>query len=754
MSTSRLNINPSGVLEGCSNPGRDLLIPEGVTAIADWAFYGCTGLARVVIPGSVTRIGGSSFYGCTALTSVTISEGVKEIGDSAFWHCASLSSVAIPKSVTSIGGEAFSSCASLTSVTIPKGVAEIAYRTFSGCTGLTSVTISEGVKSIGRSAFSGCGALTSVDIPESVTEIGGWAFYDCASLTSVLLSEGLEKIGERAFSGCVGLTSVSIPVSVGSISNQTFSNCVSLSWVSIPESVTKIGDGAFSGCVSLGELRLPGKQAAMGADFIEEGTAILAPKIPITAIPAQWKQNAILGFSRLIGARAVISEDVQTSYLKYIRSQRKRFYGLALETPELMTLMMSERMIPQTDLDELLRKASEGGNAEISALLREYRQLDLKPKVPAADRSSGDAQKAEEPAKKETTAELKRIWVYKKNRSGGISLTKYKGDESHVTIPARIGKSIVTELGEKLFWRNKTLQGVTIPAGVTKISGEAFSGCTNLKAWKISPKNRNFYSENGALIRKRGRVLLCWPSAPDLTSVVIPKGVTEIGESLFSGCMDLTSVTIPEGVTKIGSWAFYGCKGLTGVTLPESLTRIDSWAFYGCTGLTSVAIPAGVTKIGERAFSSCESLTRMTIPESVGAIDSSAFWDCPGLRDLHLPEKNAVTEKKRGETADGGSADQEGPISITIPEGVTKIGDRAFKDCAGLSGIIIPAGVKSIGSQAFSGCVGLERLVFPSSVEEIASDAFENCPRLILYVPNGSAAMKYAEERNFRFRAL
>ena len=104
----------------------------------------------------------------------------------------------------------------------------------------------------------------------------------------------------------------------------------------------------------------------------------------------------------------------------------------------------------------------------------------------------------------------------------------------------------------------------------------------------------------------------------------------------------------------------------------------------------------------------------------------------------------------RSEGSTGGA----GLISITIPEGVTKIGDRAFRGCAGLSSITIPAGVTAIGRQAFSGCAGLERIIFPSSVEEIADDAFENCPKLTLHVPNNSAVMKYAQERKLRFQAL
>ena len=205
-----------------------ITIPDSVTSISSYAFYGCTSLTSITIPDSVTSIGINLLNGCTSLTSASISNSVKNLKESIFYGCTSLTSVSIGNSVTSISTSAFNGCTSLTSITIPDSVTSIGNYAFIGCTGLTSITIPDSVTSIGDQTFYGCTGLTSITIPDSVTSISTSAFNGCTGLTSITIPDSVTSIGNYAFSGCTGLTSITIPDSVTSIGNYAFSGCTNL----------------------------------------------------------------------------------------------------------------------------------------------------------------------------------------------------------------------------------------------------------------------------------------------------------------------------------------------------------------------------------------------------------------------------------------------------------------------------------------------------------------------------------------------
>ena len=198
---------------------KDLIIPNTVTNICSYSFYGCSGLTSVTIPSSVTTIGGYAFRNCSGLTSVTIPNSVTSIGDYAFEECSSLTSVTIPNSVTSIGNSAFQGCSGLTSVTIPNSVTSIGSSAFGWCKGLTSMTIPNSVTSIGGAAFSHCSGLTSVTIPNSVTSIGKRAFEYCYSLTDVFCyAENVPTTEADAFKSA-SISSATLHVPAASLSS-------------------------------------------------------------------------------------------------------------------------------------------------------------------------------------------------------------------------------------------------------------------------------------------------------------------------------------------------------------------------------------------------------------------------------------------------------------------------------------------------------------------------------------------------------
>lgn len=91
----------------------EIIIPESVTSIGDYAFADCDALPEVIIPESVTSIGRGAFYSCSNMTSINIPEGITEIKGETFAWCKLLTSIKIPKNVVSIGFDAFSYCTNL-----------------------------------------------------------------------------------------------------------------------------------------------------------------------------------------------------------------------------------------------------------------------------------------------------------------------------------------------------------------------------------------------------------------------------------------------------------------------------------------------------------------------------------------------------------------------------------------------------------------------------------------------------------------
>ena len=235
-----------------------------------------------------------------------------------------------------------------------------------------------------------------------------------------------------------------------------------------------------------------------------------------------------------------------------------------------------------------------------------------------------------------------------------------------------------------------------------------------------------------------------------VTEVVLPEGMTYLGDSAFWGCKSLTKVTLPESMLAIGATAFYNCTALTTVNLPEGLLSIGNGAF-GNTGLTSVKLPDSLVELEQMAFSDCTALTSVTfgsglkeisgsafyrtglktvtVPATVTAIGDSAFYNCESLATINLPDtithvgRNAFAgtawEKKQPSTG----AIYMGSILLSykgtmpkntrfvIKEGTTLVAGEAFSGQYGLEELVIPASLQHMGERALYRCVGIRRVI-------------------------------------------
>ena len=231
---------------------KSIVIPDTVSSISEGAFSNCPALTDTYIKVSsmeklINMTGKNNLVGNIHLidsdnneiTNIVIPNTVTSLSNYAFYNCNYIQSVVIPSSVTSIGHSAFKGCASLETITIPftgsGGSTNVVFAYLFGTTEnipstLKTVIISEGCTSLPDKAFYNCTSLVSIVLPSTINSIGYMAFYGCTSLTSIAIPEGMTKLNVSGypFTGCTSLTSVTLPSSLTSIIFEAFKGCTSL----------------------------------------------------------------------------------------------------------------------------------------------------------------------------------------------------------------------------------------------------------------------------------------------------------------------------------------------------------------------------------------------------------------------------------------------------------------------------------------------------------------------------------------------
>lgn len=199
-----------------------------------------------------------------------------------------------------------------------------------------------------------------------------------------------------------------------------------------------------------------------------------------------------------------------------------------------------------------------------------------------------------------------------------------------------------------------------------------------------------------------------------ITSVVIPASVTEIGFGAFQNCTNLTSVTFAPNsqLTTIYAYAFAGCTNLTSIDLPDSVTTIHEYAFAN-TGLTSCNLK-NVTTLGYGVFSGCHSLTSFSKNSGNNSLtigDSKVVYGSSSTQLLAYACGNMGT-------------------SFIIPNTVTIIGESAFKGANNLTSVTFSTSLAEVRFSSFENCTGLTNVELPGTVTDIGAFAFSGCYNL------------------------
>ena len=225
----------------------------------------------------------------------------------------------------------------------------------------------------------------------------------------------------------------------------------------------------------------------------------------------------------------------------------------------------------------------------------------------------------------------------------------------------------------------------------------------------------------------------------DITSIVLPDGITELPDNSFSSCGKLASVTLPDGLKSMGQSCFSG-SGIEGISLPETLTSLGRSCFYRCGKLTTIDLPDGITSLPDNCFYGCDNLETVTLPDALVSIGNECFQNS-SITQISMP--NSVTYV--GHSCFYGCKELE---SAVLSEGLVSLNTETFSRCSSLKSITIPSKTGSIGDDCFEGCIGLETVILPNTVTYLGKNCFQYCSSLAsINLPNSLTSIS-----NYCFR--
>lgn len=711
---------------------RDIQLGAVVNSIGNYAFAYCANLgittSGLVLPSSLEAIGDGAFY-ATGIKSVTIPANVSSIGYSAFGMCSQLIEIKVAQansffkdtngSLYSKDGtilKQYPANASATSVTIPSGVQIVAAYAFAGNISIEAINIPSSLTTIEEYAFAGTQSepmgLSSIIFSgvSNLNMIDRYAFAFCTALTSVSIPKPLKEIGEGAFSGSLrtpmALSAVNFAenADLASVGANAFAYNTQLHSFILPRSIIEVGPGILKGCTSLEALTIPyvgasrsatAGEAVLGYFFGEadEGTS---------GATIQYYSATDYGYFDIPQSLASVNISNVTGI----------GYGAFYNCSMISVLTLGQDILTIGDYAfyacTSLRNIS----------------------IPSRTISIGSY-----------------AFAGTSNRPMSIET---------VTIPQ--GSNLST-IGIGAFYNCVSLDSFSLPANVSKINDYTFYNSRGLT---------QFEPYSGSRLESIGSFAFYNSGLPALT---LPQDVRTIGESAFENSA-LSSFGFSTGgiyrLTSIGDRAFANCASLTSMFIPSSLSAngMGDRVFYNSTGLVDVVFASGgaLASLGEYSFYNCTSLQTITLPQSLAAIGDYQFYGSRSLTTIAIPAtvqsigayafagKDGVPMGLNSVVFVGNSTLSSigayafnlcySLASITLPDSLLTIGERAFYNCNALSSLAISPQslLTSIGNYAFSGCVSMSGIFIPQYVSDIGTGAFFNTGLTSIQVSEDNAA--------------
>lgn len=667
----------------------EIVIPEGVTDIQQYAFAGLTALEKVTLPSTLNRIGMGAFYGCTSLKEINL-ENVQFVNKEAFRNTA-LTDVDLD-SAAAIGDYAFAD-SRLGYLDLPASCQSLGIGAFYGNDYLTDVQIGASRIKVGTYVFAECPMLVSVNINASV--ISAYAFYNCTQLRNVTLGRDVSVIGEYAFAGTAvssfSLSSQNTELSLGeggalvykgeelilvapnrsgnsitvdaqSISNGAFAGNTRLFSVNAPNA-TSVGAYAFANCTNLYRVTMPKLETIGDYAFFNTGIVETPELSAVTSIGAY-------AFAYTDISAATIANDAQIGEGAFS-------YCMALERVKIgnnVTIGAAAFFNPV--VMNLFDPADESTLTNFS---RYYTAYTYTVENPAGGSSV--------------------FSYYRYNFDSGVvsSLLEVRiGTGAQIGEYAFAGSANLTSLtlgsgaqiGDYAFFNARRLQSVDL-FGALSVGESAFSG-TRTQDFSLTNNSIGYAFEYEYVNGELTPVAYKYSSvAPQFASADL-SSLTQMGAGAFAFNDALSSVTFGSTLTEIPGYAFAYCTSLAAVDLPAQLSSIGEYAFMG-TSLTAADL-SSADSVGAYAFSRTD-IGEVTLKNGA-RIGEGAFAYCYGLAKAD----NLANVASVGGYAFAGTA----LTSLDLAE-VTYIGDFAFAESA-VTSVSFGDKLVSLGENPFYGC--------------------------------------------------